>query len=244
MTGGQGLAFERSVAASPIWIRLRDTFTDRSPAGPVTVSLERRDGPDWVPFDHRHQISSTGDLAFVNLGRTGDPAALGSFDVRVTVASPGTIAETPGGDAAITTTVTAWAPAAPAVPHLPSELRLYPAPTYPFPSGTPLLAGRVLDAGGNPVPRARIWAAVTVQNRLLTEEVRSDGDGRNRQFLERSRIVSAILRPPREDHRDRQFDQVTRHRRKRGQGGSIHVVEVIHEQSERTVPREFRDHPL
>ncbi|MEA2371756.1 MAG: hypothetical protein QOH12_2150 [Solirubrobacteraceae bacterium] len=180
MSGWPSLEFEPSVAASPIWIRLRDAFTGRMPAGPISVSLERRVGSDWLAFAHRHQISSTGDLAFLNLGRTRDPGAVGSFDVRITVLSRGTIAEAPDGSAAITATVTAWAPGAPAVAPLPTELRLFPSPSYAFPAGTPLLAGRVVDVHGNAIPRARIWAAVTVQNRLLTEEVRSDGDGRFR----------------------------------------------------------------
>jgi len=180
MTDRSALTLEPTVAASPIWIRLRDTFTGRAPAGPVSVSLERRVGADWVTFEHRHQISSTGDLAFVNLGRTRDPGAVGTFDVRVTVASLGTIPDAGNGGAALTTTVTAWAPDAPAVPLLPDNLRLFPGPSYAFPPRTPLLAGQVIDSNGDPAPRARVWALATVQNTPLTEEVRSDGDGRFR----------------------------------------------------------------
>jgi hypothetical protein len=172
--------FEPIVAASPVWIRLVDAFTGRPPAGPLSVAIERRDGASWIAFEHRHQISSTGDLGFVNLGRTRDPATVGTFDVRVTVTGRGTICEGPGGDADVTATVTAWAPDAPAVPVVPLVLRMFPGPAYAFPTGTPLLAGRVVDAGGEPVARARVWAAATVQNALVTEEVRSDDDGRFR----------------------------------------------------------------
>jgi hypothetical protein len=174
------LTLESMVAASPIWIRLLDTFTGRPPAGPVHVSIERRVGAQWIVFEHRHQVSSTGDLAFVNLGRTRDPEALGTFDVRVTVNSQGTIPEASDGGAAVTQTITAWAPDAPTVPPLPDNLRLFPGPSYAFPSGTQLLAGRVIDTHGNPTPRARVWATATVQNTPLTEEVRSDSDGRFR----------------------------------------------------------------
>jgi Carboxypeptidase regulatory-like domain len=169
-----------SIAASPIWIRLEDTFTGEPPAGPVAVALERRDGQRWLPFAYRHRLSRTGDLGFVNLGRERDPATVGSFDVRVTVTSPHTVAESASGDAAIETTVAAWAPDAPAPALVPDTLRLFPGPSYAFPPGTPVLSGQVLDSAGDPVGRARVWAAETVQNAQLVEEVRTSGDGRFR----------------------------------------------------------------
>jgi hypothetical protein len=180
MTDWPSLTVEPIVAASPIWIRLRDTFTGRPPSGQVRVSIERRVGADWIPIAQRHQLSSHGDLSFVNLGRTRDPEAIGTFDVRILVDCPGSIPEAPGGGAAVTKTITAWAPDAPDVPLLPDTLRLFPGPSYAFPSGTPLLAGQVIDAHGDAAPRARISATATVQNTLLTEEVRSDADGRFR----------------------------------------------------------------
>jgi hypothetical protein len=180
MTDWSTLTLEPMVAASPIWIRLLDTFTSRPPAGPVRVSIERRAGDGWLAIAQRHQVSAAGDLTFVNLGRTRDPEAIGTFDVRVFVDCPGSIPEALGGGAAVTKTITAWAPDAPDVPLLPDALRLFPGPSYAFPSGTPLLAGQVVDAQGDPTPRARISATATVQNTLLTEEVRSDGDGRFR----------------------------------------------------------------
>jgi hypothetical protein len=167
-------------AASPIWIRLRDTFVDGPPGGRVTVSLERLVETTWVPFAFRHRLSPSGDLAFVNLGRSGDPGATGAFDVRVTVSCTGTICEASNGEPTLTATIVAWAPDAPSVPSMPDHLRLFPGPDYPFPLGTPLLAGRVVDPNGDPAARARVWATATVQNAMLTEEVRSDGDGRFR----------------------------------------------------------------
>lgn len=171
---------ERTVAASPIWIRLRDTFTGVAPAGPVTVSLERLAGPRWVPFNYRHQLSRDGDLAFLNLGRTRDPGAVGSFDVRVTVTSPASIAETPSGEAALELVVPSWAPDAPITPISPIDVRLFPSPAYAFPPGTPLLSGRVVDLAGDPVARARVWASETVLSTTRAEEVRTDGGGRFR----------------------------------------------------------------
>jgi hypothetical protein len=180
MTDWSTLTLEPMIAASPIWIRLRDTFTGRPPAGPVHVSIERRVGADWIALQQRHQLSSTGDLTFVGLGRTRDPAAVGTFDVRILVDCPGTIPEALDGGAAVVKTITAWAPDALDTPFLPDDLRLFPGPSYGFPAGAPLLAGRVIDAHGDPAGRARVWATATVQNTLLTEEVRSDGEGRFR----------------------------------------------------------------
>jgi hypothetical protein len=192
MTDWSTLTLEPMVAASPIWIRVRDTFTGRPPDGPVPVRIERRVGADWIGFEHRHQLSSTGDLTFINLGRTRDPGAVGTFDVRITVESPGRIPEAPGGGAAIIRTITAWAQDAPDAPLLPDDLRLFPGTAYSFPSGTPVLAGQVIDAHGDPVARARVWATATVQNSLLTEEVRSGGDGRFRLPLRWSAGVTDV----------------------------------------------------
>ena len=180
MTNWSKRRTETIVAASPVWILLRDTFTGGPPVDRVAVSLERLAGTTWVPFAHRHQLSLSGDLVFLNLGRTRDPGAVGTFDVRVTATVPGSISEASNGDPALTTTIAAWAPDAPVVPAMPDDLRFFPGPGYRFPGGTPLLAGQVLDSNGNPAPRARVWATATVQNASLTEEVRCDDEGRFR----------------------------------------------------------------
>jgi hypothetical protein len=187
---------DQRIAASPIWIRLRDAFTARPPAGPLTVGLERRTGAVWAPFEHRHQVSPAGDLAFVNLGRSTDPAKIGSFDVRVTVGCPGMIAEAPNGDPALTTTLTAWTPDAPVVPAQPDILRLFPGRGYSYPAGIPLLAGRVVDIAGDPVARVRVSSTTTVKGTSLTEEARTDADGSFRLPLRWSTgatVVNAAL---------------------------------------------------
>jgi Carboxypeptidase regulatory-like domain len=178
MSDWSTLTLEPMVAASPIWIRVSDAFTGRPPAGPITVALERRRGADWIVFEHRHQLSRAGNLAFVNLGRAREP--FGTFDVRVTVDAPGSIPEAAGGDGTIVATVASWSPDAPGAATQPQELRLFPGPSYAFPLGTPLLSGRVVDSNGDPASRARIWATATVQNTPRVEEARSDSDGRFR----------------------------------------------------------------
>ena len=177
MTDWLHVASERRIAASPIWIRLRDTFTGQAPLGPLTVALERRTGAAWTPLRHRHQLTPAGDLGFVNLGRSRDPATTGSFDVRITIGCASMVAEAFNGDPAIITTVHAWAPDAPVAPAQPNVLRFFPGPVYRFPAGTPLLAGRVVDANGDPVARAHVFSTATVQGAPLTEEVRTDVGG-------------------------------------------------------------------
>jgi len=180
MTAATLIGSERRTIASPIWIKLRDAFTGRPPLGPFAVALERRVGATWTPFAYPHQVSPAGDLAFVNLGRSANPAAIGSFDVRVTVGCPNMIAEAANGDAFVTATVTAWEPDAPVVPAQPAVLQFFPAPAYSFPAGVPLLGGRVVEQNGAPAPRACVFSSTTVQGVPRTEEVRTDADGRFR----------------------------------------------------------------
>ena len=178
MSGAPLVATERRVAASPVWVRLTDTFTGRAPTGPLTVTLERLTAAGWVEVRLPYRLTAGGDLAFVNLGRTTDPGAMGAFDVRVTVTRPGSITETAAGTAALVTTITSWAPDAPVVPSTPDGVRLFPGPAYDFPARIPLLGGRVVDPAGDPVERARVWVDETVQSSLLrTEEVRTDAGG-------------------------------------------------------------------
>jgi hypothetical protein len=171
---------ERRTVASPIWIKVLDAFTGRPPLGPFAVTLERLVGTAWTPFAHPHQVSPAGDLAFINLGRSANPAGIGSFDVRVTVGCPNMIPEAANGDPSVTTTVTAWPPDAPVVPSQPDVLRFFPAPGYSFPAGVPLLGGRVVESSGAPAARARVFSSTTIQGVPRSEEVRADAAGRFR----------------------------------------------------------------
>jgi hypothetical protein len=171
---------ERRTAASPVWIQLLDAFTGRRPAGPIAVALEKRVSLDWVPLDHPHQISPAGDLGFVNLGRTADPAAVGSFDVRITPSCAGMIAEDANGRPSVTTTITAWPPDSPVVQTQPEVVRFFPGPAYPYPPGAPVLAGRVVDTSGDPVGRVRVFSITTIQGVPHVEEARTHSDGRFR----------------------------------------------------------------
>jgi 5-hydroxyisourate hydrolase-like protein (transthyretin family) len=165
---------ETRSAATPLWLRLRDTYTGRPPAD-VDVVLERRLGGDWVVLHHPHQISSQGDLGFLNLGR-GPWGSAGTFDVRVTCSAPHTVVETSSGGPTLETTVTIWTDQSPPVPTL-EPVSFFPAPDYTFSPSTPLLTGRVVDGAGDPVDRARVQVTETVGAATVIEEVRTTSDG-------------------------------------------------------------------
>jgi Carboxypeptidase regulatory-like domain len=163
------------ISATPVWLRLVDTHTRRRPRD-VDVRLERRVGAsDWVRLDVPHQISTHVDLGFLGLGR-GRVGTAGSFDVRVTLSAPGTVVDAGGGAERWEGTVDTWTDQAPPTPTA-QTVRFFPAPDYGFGAGTPLLAGRVVDATGAPVDRAEVRAVETVGATTLVEEVRTRPDG-------------------------------------------------------------------
>lgn len=164
---------ERIVAASPLRVRLVDNFTGRAPDGPIELSLARRAGATWLPVGLPHLLKADGELAFAGLGRVRTGRSGEQFDLRITAAVPRMVAEPD----ALVLTVTTWTPDAP--PPLPQarEIRCHPGPDYRFRNGVPLVAGRVLDAAGDPVARAAVTATETVLGAPVTEEVRTGGDG-------------------------------------------------------------------
>jgi hypothetical protein len=190
------LALERRVDASPIWVRLRDTFTKGAPLGPVKIRLETLRGQEWVPLEHPHRLSSGGDLAVIGLGRSRDPASVGTFPVRVWVSVPGSIAEPQPVELA----VTAWRPEAPSVPAGPTDCELHPGPTYRFPPGTPVLTGTVVLNNGTPVDRAVVRVTETVNNTSVTEQARTDELGAFRLALRWSAGATTVVAQPRPPH--------------------------------------------
>lgn len=169
------LRTESRLIASPAWLRLVDTFTGRCPAGPIDVRVEQRVGTGWRPIAAPHQLSPAGDLSFVDLGR-GRPGQSGSLDVRVWVTSPGTVTDGPAGEPFVEVTVPIWTPAAPPTPA-PQDVSFVPAPTYRFTGGVPVLAGRVVDAAGDPVDRARIEVTETVRGSPVVEQAMTAAGG-------------------------------------------------------------------
>lgn len=175
MIARSGLRFESRLAVSPVWLNLVDTFTGRPPSGPLEVHLTKRVGATWVPLAVPHQISSSGDVGFLNLGR-GRPGDTGTFDVRVTISSPRTITRAPTGEAFVESTVPIWLPDAPPKPFA-QLVSFVPGPDYGFGHGIPLLSGRVVTSNGDPVDRARVSATEIVRGSAVVEEVMTAPNG-------------------------------------------------------------------
>jgi hypothetical protein len=166
---------EVRLAATPLWLRLVDEVSGRPPTGPLEVLLERQNGVTWEPLYHAHQISSRGDLGFLDLGR-GRPGDDGTFDVRITVTAPHMQSATAAGAASVTQTITVWSEQAPPTP-VPAEVRFFPSPDYPFGAGIPLLSGRAVTAAGAPVDRAWISVTETVRGSPVVERTLTGADG-------------------------------------------------------------------
>ncbi|MGO4362937.1 hypothetical protein [Terrabacter sp. RAF57] len=166
---------EERLAATPLWVRLVDEFTGRRPAGPLEVLLERREGTAWVALECAHQISSRGDLGFLDLGRA-KPGVAGSVQVRVSVSAPHTQSATAGGSASVIRTIDLWSAQAPPVP-VPVVVRFFPLPSYAFGPGTPLLSGRALTAAGDPVLRAMVSVTELIGGSPVLERTLTDADG-------------------------------------------------------------------
>jgi hypothetical protein len=174
---GSPLSIDRVVAASPVWIRLVDSFRDGPPVGAASVTVERRDGARWRVVDVPYELKPSGDLAFVNLGRVRPADAGSQIDFRVTVAVAGTVTETANGLVSQVLTVTTWSADAPPATPRPQEIRCYPAPDYQFSPGIPLINGTVQRANGQAVGRARVRVTETILGTIRVEEVRTNDSG-------------------------------------------------------------------
>jgi hypothetical protein len=180
MTVREVVRVDRQVAASPVWIRVLDTFTGRAPDGPVVLGLARQVGPRWVPFEMPYQYKSSGDLALLGLGRVATGRGGTPLVVRLTIAVPRMVVETSAGADNIVVALTTWdADHPPALP-VPEDVRCYPAPDYRFAPGLPVHPGRVVDAAGDPVAGARVVVTESVMGTQVVEEVRAGADGRFR----------------------------------------------------------------
>ncbi len=177
MTVGQIVGTEHLFMASPVWLHVVDTFTDKAPEGPVEVGLSRRVGTTWVPFEFRYQYASSGDLALLGLGRVAPGLAGTTIDVRITLGVPRSIVETSAGGDSINLTITAWNADHPPAPAVRELVRCFPGPDYRFRPGVPVHAGRAVDAAAAPVPRARVRVTETVLGNPVVEEVRTGAGG-------------------------------------------------------------------
>jgi hypothetical protein len=168
--------FTTRTAISPIWLVLQDTFLDSPPAGPVGVLVEQRRDGTWWPLGVPSRLTRSGNLAFPGLGRTtGVPGRV--LDLRITVTAPRTVTESAPGGTRLWRTLLTWTPDRPPPVPAAETVRFLPAPGYVFGPGVPVLSGRVVAAGGDPVDGAHVSVTETVGGIPRIEEVRAGPDG-------------------------------------------------------------------
>ena len=143
---------ERSYLYSPIGLRLLDDFTGNGPIAKVQSSLQMRRGGDWVNTGVAANIAN-GVITYPGLGRTSNPGDQGSRRFRITLRSriykPIYDADSDG----IEFVVHAYTDVVPPqniVKH-PLDALLLPTSSYPFPTYTRVLRGRVLNGGARPL---------------------------------------------------------------------------------------------
>lgn len=169
------------ITASPLWLRLVDTYTGAPPGGPVTVLVQRSDGASWQSIEPKYVLTRSGNLAFPGLGLRTPGAAADPYQVRVTIHTPRSIAEAATGVEYLQATITPWTDAPP--PPNADVVSFYPGPDYPYAAAIPLVAGSVTDAVGDPVPGAAVTSTESVATSVRTEEARTASDGTFRLSL-------------------------------------------------------------
>ena len=143
---------ERIYLYSPIGLRLVDDFTGNGPIGKVRSTLQMRRGGDWVNTGAVANIAN-GVVTYPGLGRSSNPRGQGPRRFRVMLHSkmykPIYEADSDG----IEFDVHAYNDAVPPQNILthPRDALLLPTSSYPFPTYTRVLRGRVLNGGGRPL---------------------------------------------------------------------------------------------
>lgn len=174
----RAIVLERSLTLSPLQVDLTDMFRKRPPRGPLVVTIERVDGATVTPISSPARMSTTGQLAFVGLGRSSIAGEV--IDLRITVTAPDMVQETTAGTTALELSIVTWNSDSPPPGILTGAFRFYPATSYTFGPGVPILNGIAVDPAGDPLERASIFNEETVRGQLRTEEVRTGPDGRFR----------------------------------------------------------------
>jgi len=174
MTAWQTLAGSMMLHV-PIALRAVDDFTGRAPVSPVQFALDRQNGTRWIETSIDPVRSTSGIIAWPGLGRVQDPATAPVAQYRVRFVDPDDqrLYRPAYGFQldGLTFAVSPWNDVVPpaAVPVSPELVFLQPGVRYPFPRAIPLLRGRTLDSGGNPLVDARVTGT--------TDHVLSDQTG-------------------------------------------------------------------
>ena len=161
------------VLPAPIAIRPIDDFNSSAPIGRIDVALDRQDGARWVPTDVKATRTSSGVIAYPGLGKVGDPVAAPVERYRVRLIDPDErLVYQPAYQFTLDGLefdVSPWNDTVPpaVTPDRPETVFLWPGTNYPFPHSVAVLRGRTFDAGGAPLPDARI---ATGLDHVLSDE--------------------------------------------------------------------------
>ena len=160
MTAWQVVTADRRVTHCPVALVLRDEFTGGGAVSEPTLQLDRQVGGNWLPAEVAPVRTASGIYAWPGLGRSLDPAAQPSANVRVRITLAGQIPLYRPTDDGLSFAVPAYNDAQPpnASPLMPEVVLLLPGPSYPFIPSLRVLRGRILDPAGQPVDDALIVA--------------------------------------------------------------------------------------
>jgi hypothetical protein len=165
---------ERSELYCPIGLRLLDEMTGERPIGRVEAFLDVRDGAAWRATEIRPVHTPGGVLAYPGLERRRDASGPPRrYRVRITADFYRPVYPRRPFDG-IRFLAFPWNDTNPPrrITRFPQDLKLTPAPGYPFPPFVPVLRGRVVDPAGKPVADADVTFSNLVQvlSRVLSDE--------------------------------------------------------------------------
>ena len=160
---------ERSQLYSPIGLRLLDEMTGGPPIGRTEAFLDVQEGAAWRSTEIQAVRTAGGVFAYPGLERRADVTGLPRH-YRVRIAAelyrPLYLITQEG----IEFDAFPWNDTNPPsqTAHEPQEVKLVPAPNYPFPPHVPVLRGMVVDGG----PASVAYAEVMYVNleRVLSDE--------------------------------------------------------------------------
>jgi hypothetical protein len=151
---------ERTRLFSPVGLHLVDDMTNDEPVGAIRVLLDLQ-GPaaTWIPTKIASVRTLGGVVAYPGLGRTSSPLGKPPVNYRIRLDAdyyvPVYRATTDGIPFQAFPYNDTNDPSQFA--KISQDVRLTPAPTYPFPSHIPVLRGTVKDASNNPVPDVLVF---------------------------------------------------------------------------------------
>ncbi len=156
---------ERRVSYSAAWFVPVDTVTGTPPGLPLTVLLDISDGQQWAPTGIEPDVTLSGALGYLDLGRCRDPGSTAPRRYRARF-EPGSylalVRAYREGEEFLAMPFSDATPPALATPPL--TINLAPSVSYPFDGDLPVIYGQVSTAAGGLVPDVLLSAAV----RLMT----------------------------------------------------------------------------